>query len=142
LRVNALLIGFGNISRGFVAVLASKRDRLRQELGIDISIVGVVAGTRRDGKYHSAASADGLDLEVLLRIIEQGSSVSAYPSAGGNDSALDLIKRSDAQLILEATPTNLRNGEPAFTYMKTALGLGMHVVTANKGPLVFSLREL
>lgn len=83
-----------------------------------------------------------MDLEVLLRTKEQGVSVSAYPSAGGNDSALDLIKKSNAQLILEATPTNLRNGEPAFTYMKTALRLGMHVVTANKAPLTFALREL
>jgi homoserine dehydrogenase len=141
MRVNALLIGFGNVAQGFVSVLVEKRDRLKT-LGIDLTLVGVVEGTRRDGKYHSAYSTDGLDLETLLRIKREEGSISAYPDAGGHASPLDLIKRSSAQLMFEATPTNLRNGEPALTYMKTALELGMHVVTSNKGPLVFALNEL
>jgi len=141
MQINAILIGFGNVSQGFVSVLTEKTDRLKA-FGINLTLVGVVEGTRRDGKSHSAYSVDGLDLETLLRIKLQGGSVSTYPNAGGHDSALDLIKKSRAHLMLEATPTNLRNGEPALTYLKTALELGMHVVTANKGPLVFALREL
>ena len=123
-------------------ILTKKRAQIRDAVGIDLSIVGVVEGVRRDGKYHSAFSADGLDLETLLRTKQQKGTVSAYPNAGGNDSTLDLIKKSEVQLMLEATPTNLRNGEPALTYIKTALGLGMHVVSANKGPFVFALKQL
>lgn len=83
-----------------------------------------------------------MDLGTLLRIKSQQGTISAYPNVGGNDSTPELLKKSNVQLLLEATPTNLRNGEPALTYMKTALQFGMHVVTSNKGPIVFALKEL
>jgi homoserine dehydrogenase len=142
LRVTALLIGFGNVSQGFVSVLTNRRSYLREALGIDLSIVGVVEGARRDGKHYSAFCSEGLDLKTMLRTKRQEGTISAYPNVGGHDSPLDLIGKSRAQLMVEATPTNLRNGEPALAYMKAALGLGMHVVSANKGPFVFALRQL
>ena len=34
-----------------------------------------------------------------------------------------------------STPTNALTGEPALTHIRSALGLGRHVVTSNKGPI-------
>ncbi|MGA2784594.1 MAG: homoserine dehydrogenase [Candidatus Bathyarchaeia archaeon] len=138
--VSVLLIGFGNVSQGFVKSLVDRRDRLREAFGIELSICSVVEVVR--GEYHSAFSSTGLDLESLLRVKRQEGVVSAYSNGGGHDSTPDLIKKSRAQLLIEATPTNLRNGEPALTYIKTALESRMDVVTSNKGPLVFALNQL
>jgi homoserine dehydrogenase len=43
---------------------------------------------------------------------------------------------------VEVTPTNIGTGEPALTHIRTALGLGRHVVTSNKGPIALAHREL
>ena len=135
-----MLIGFGNVSQGLVKSIVDRRDRLREAFGIDLSICGVVEVVR--GEYHSAFSSEGLDLDRLLSVKRQVGVVSAYSNGGGNDSALDLIKKAHARLLIEVTPTNLRNGEPALTYIKTALESGMDVVTSNKGPIVFALNQL
>jgi homoserine dehydrogenase len=40
------------------------------------------------------------------------------------------------------TPLDPRAGEPALSYIREALAAGMHVVTANKGPIARAYREL
>jgi len=45
-------------------------------------------------------------------------------------------------LIVEATPTNIKDGEPGLTHIRHAVSCGIHVVTPNKGPLVVAFREL
>jgi homoserine dehydrogenase len=45
-------------------------------------------------------------------------------------------------VLIEATPTNIVDGEPGLTHIRTALGKGMHVITAAKGPLVLRFGEL
>jgi homoserine dehydrogenase len=45
-------------------------------------------------------------------------------------------------LLVETTPTNIKDGEPGMTHIRTALTLGRHVITAAKGPLVIRYNEL
>jgi len=40
------------------------------------------------------------------------------------------------------TPLNIRSGQPALDHIRKALSKGMHVVTANKGPLAYAYDEL
>jgi homoserine dehydrogenase len=47
-----------------------------------------------------------------------------------------------ASLFIELTTLQPRDGEPARTYIRKALGAGMDVVTANKGPVAHAQREL
>ena len=47
-----------------------------------------------------------------------------------------------ADLLLEASPTAVRTGEPGLAHIRAALGRGMHVVNANKGPLVVAYHDL
>ena len=140
MKITAILVGFGNVSQGFVSVLTKKRNYLREAFDLEMSIVGAVEG--REGKFHSAFSKNGLDLEMLLETKRKAGRISGYPNAGGDASPFDLIRESEAQILLEATPTNLANGEPGLAYIRAALNAGMHVVTSNKGPLIFGLREL
>jgi len=47
-----------------------------------------------------------------------------------------------ADVLVEMTPLDPITGEPALSYIRDALTAGMHVVTANKGPIARAYREL
>jgi homoserine dehydrogenase len=44
--------------------------------------------------------------------------------------------------MFENSPVNTQTGQPALDHIRTALELGMHAITANKGPVVHGYREL
>jgi homoserine dehydrogenase len=56
--------------------------------------------------------------------------------------ALEVVRATPADLLLEASPVSLEDGEPGLSCIRTALSRGMHVVTPNKGPLVLAYDEL
>jgi homoserine dehydrogenase len=45
-------------------------------------------------------------------------------------------------VLVEITPLEPRTGQPATRHVRQALGRGLHVITANKGPVAFALRPL
>jgi homoserine dehydrogenase len=57
-------------------------------------------------------------------------------------SALDVIESVEAEVVVEATPTNVKNGEPALSHITKAFKTGKHVVTTNKGPLALAMPAL
>ncbi|MEO7020506.1 MAG: hypothetical protein ABI234_10185, partial [Ktedonobacteraceae bacterium] len=61
--VRLSLAGFGVVGRGFVELLNSKQEYLRQHFGIDARLVGV--GNASSGFiYHE----DGLDMPTVLKL--------------------------------------------------------------------------
>jgi len=52
------------------------------------------------------------------------------------------VGRLPADVLVEMTPLDPITGEPALGYIREALSAGMHVVTANKGPIARAYREL
>jgi len=78
---------------------------------------------------------------VTLKERRQG--VAEYPAWGQPGlAALEMVQASEADLLLEASPANLRDGEPGLGCIETALSKGMHVVMANKAPLVLAFPRL
>jgi len=55
---------------------------------------------------------------------------------------LEMIESVEAEALVEATPTNIRDGEPGLSHIKAAFKTGKHVVTTNKGPLALALPAL
>jgi homoserine dehydrogenase len=47
-----------------------------------------------------------------------------------------------ADVLVEVSTMNPRTGQPALDHLRQALEAGMDVVTANKGPIAYGLREL
>ena len=76
MRLTTLIVGFGRISQGFVSVLSTEATFLKDTFGLELPIVGAVEGGRDGGRFHSAFSADGLDIETLLRIKRGGRRIS------------------------------------------------------------------
>jgi len=131
------LLGFGNVGQAFARLLGRKEDELRQRYQVTFTITGVATGSR-----GRAINQDGLDMPSLLDCIATGKSLdllSAQPAPADN---LDFIRASGADILFENTPVSYADGQPALDHIRTALNLGMHAITANKGPVVHGYHSL
>jgi homoserine dehydrogenase len=52
------------------------------------------------------------------------------------------VETVPADVLVELTALDPKRGEPATTHVRTALARGLHVITANKGPVAFALQRL
>jgi homoserine dehydrogenase len=129
-------IGFGVVGQGLAEILHEKKDELKSTLGFEYSIVAV-----SDFKKGSALNADGLDAVKLLELAKDDR-ISEYPGATTGLDALDTIKESGADVVVEVSYTDIETGEPAYSHFKAALESGKHLVTTNKGPTALFFTEL
>ena len=129
------LIGFGNIGQGLAKVLLRKRKGLKQRHGLDIKVVSIsdVTGTVADEK--------GVDLKKALGVMSKSGRLIDHPGAT-KISGLEAIEEIDADVVVEATVSNIKTGEPGLSHMLRAMEKKKHVVTSNKGPLVLKFRKL
>lgn len=126
-----LIIGFGFIGKELVKALRYKMSLLR-EIDEDFRVVGAA-----DSKGY-IFDAGGLDVDGL----SGANRLSEHQGYRAGRSAAELIDEDLCDVIVEATPTNIKDGEPGLTHIRLALSRGIHVVTPNKGPLVLAFREL
>lgn len=130
------LIGFGNVARALASLLLRKQDLLKSQYDVTFSFTGIATG-----RHGFAVNPDGLDIEEALRLVESGKSI--FPlSTFDVQNSLSVIQHSQANVIFENSPVNTQTGQPAIDHIRTALELGMHAITANKGPVVHGYREL
>lgn len=130
--MNIVLVGFGVVGQGLAELL-------RDHPESDIQIVGVA--TNRRGSLYLPG---GLDLTYLLNAIRQGH-LDHYPAVPGlqrNWDTLRLIGESQADALVECSPSNFHTGQPAFDYCRAAFTSGKHVVLANKGPVALRYKNL
>ena len=130
-------IGFGNVGRGLAELLLEKKDELRINHGIEFRVVAIsdiMAGSIMDDR--------GIDLREALRLGDSKTNLETMVAQKKGLSALDTIKNSSANTVVEVTWTNITDGEPGYNHMKTALSSGKHVVTTNKGPIALYYPEL
>lgn len=129
--------GFGVVGRGFVELLGSKQEYLRQAFDIDARLVGI--GTGRHGFIYRE---NGLDIPTVLELATAQKPLTDYEGARPWATTLEGLQETGANLLVEATPTNLQNAEPGLSHIVTALRMGAHVVTANKGPGALAALDL
>src|SRR5262249_17082412 len=132
-----ILAGLGNVNRSFLRILQSQEALLHERYGLAFAVVGVA------DSGGAAAEPAGLDIAAPLAAERAGASVASLPGVGrAGVTALDLARTLDADVLLEATPVNLRDGQPGLDVVRAALGRGMACVLANKGPLALAYAEL
>ena len=132
--MDIILIGFGNVGQGLAQILRDKADDLREKHNFSARILGV-ATRSRGTLYHP----NGLDLNALLNGVEN------YPDQSGLErgwTAEQLVRDSHADVLVEASPTNLQTGQPALDLCYAAFETGKHVVLANKGPVAVAYADL
>lgn len=136
-QIRLLLVGAGNVGRRFLEILVCKRDTLHDRLGLSLLPIGVADTS------GAAICPTGLDPRQVVQLKVEGQGVAAYPHWGQRGvSALEMVQTAEADLLLEASPVNLKDGQPGLSCIEAALSRGMHVVTANKAPLVLAFPRL
>ncbi|HET6823039.1 MAG TPA: homoserine dehydrogenase [Anaerolineales bacterium] len=136
MHYNLALIGFGNVARSLARLLLRKQGLLKTQYDVTFSFTGISTG-----RHGCAVNPDGLDVEQALGLVESGKSLSPLSTFHVDDSP-SVIQHSSAHVMFENSPVNTQTGQPALDHIRTALELGMHAITANKGPVVHGYREL
>jgi homoserine dehydrogenase len=131
------LVGFGMVGRWLAGVLDGQAGQLASRYGRAVRVVGIA--NARDGfVYH----ADGLDLGSVLAAASSGRLVTGQRGARAWPSAIDGLRGTEADLLVEVTASPPADGEPGLTHMREALGRGIPVVTSNKWPVALRGAEL
>jgi homoserine dehydrogenase len=131
------LVGFGNVGQAFARLLLKKSGEIEKKYRTRLIVTAI--STHRHGQL---IDPKGIDLKKALN---QAGMVNSFPKSGQDLSpanVCDLIKISGANVMLENTSVNYVSGQPAIDYITTALNNGMHVITANKGPVLHAYRNL
>ncbi|MDQ2691130.1 MAG: homoserine dehydrogenase [Chloroflexota bacterium] len=136
MHYNLALIGFGNVARALARLLIRKQALLESQYDITFAFTGISTG-----RHGSAVNPDGLDMEKALELVESGAPITSLSISEVQDS-FAVIQNSQASVMFENSPVNTQTGQPALDHIRMALELGMHAITANKGPVVHGYREL
>ncbi|MGZ7109099.1 MAG: homoserine dehydrogenase [Methanobacterium sp.] len=131
------ILGFGAVGKGVAKVFSMKKDEIKEKYGVDL-IISAVADTS-----GAAICDEGLVPDLLLDIKEKTGKISDYPEYGlSGISTLEVLDKADYDCLVEVTPTDIEDGEPARTHVLKAFNDKKNVVTSNKGPLALSFSEL
>jgi homoserine dehydrogenase len=125
------LIGFGNVGHALVELLVEREAQLAS-MGIEYAIVGLA--TRRLGFLTDAS---GLDGRALVDGVQQTRTADFDSASVGS-----WLEECRADVLFELSSLEPFTGEPATSHIAAALSRGIHVVTANKGPLVHDYARL
>jgi homoserine dehydrogenase len=133
---NLALLGFGNVGRALARLLQRKEAELQSRYDITFRVTGIATG-----RHAAAVNPAGLDYIRAAGLVEAGESLTALSKTpiGGNS---EFLHACAADVMFENTPVNHATGQPAIDHLHLALELGMHAITANKGPVVHAYREL
>jgi homoserine dehydrogenase len=136
-EIRLAIIGLGNIGRNLLDVLIHRQDAVAREYGLRVVVVGAADSS------GAAIDQSGLDL-VGLRDRKLGRSGAAMTPLAGRPGMppLEMLHSVAFDALLDASPTNMIDGEPGMGCVRYALSSGRHVVMADKGPLVLAFGEL
>jgi len=126
MAVRLAFVGFGHVGRAFARLLVDRQSALREQHGLEWRVTAVLT------RHHGWARDDeGLDLPELLARDE-------LPQRA----AQPLIAGLAADVLVEVSTLDAQHGQPALDHVRDALRAGMHVITANKGPIAHAYPEL
>ena len=137
--IKIALLGFGNVGKAFAQLLIGKKAELADRYGLEAKITAI--STRSHG---TCIDPDGLDEALLLEMIDNpvGFNLQVLDKTAFDGDSFDFIAQCPADVLIETTPVNPRSGQPALDYLTAAAKRGLHLITADKGPVVFGYQQL
>ena len=135
--VKIALVGFGNVGQALARLLKSKQENLRSQFGFSTLITGIATG-----RHGMAINPHGMDIDQALLLVEQGKEINSLSTTPVPASTLGFIRKVPADVLFENSPVNHHTGQPAADHLSAALEMGMHAITANKGPVVHAYQHL
>lgn len=131
------MVGFGNVGVRFAELLLEKESLLAADYGCRVRLTGIC--TRSKG---TLVNSGGISLPGVIEMNEKLGRFDAQSPDFSDCGALEMITRSGADLMIELSTLSIDDGQPAASHIEKALGLGMDVITANKGPEAWHFRRL
>ncbi len=131
-----VLVGFGNVGREFARLLLEQRGVLRREYGVETTVVAILTG--RHGRVENA---QGIDLRKAVRLAEADRPMGSCGRPIRAESVA-YLRDCRADVVIEISPLRIAANQPAFDHIVAALEGGKHVITANKGPVVYHYARL
>ena len=135
--VRIWLVGFGTVGQWLVRALDSEAERLAVRYGISVTVVGLA--NARDGFIYDG---NGLDLGSVSALVAGGRSIAEQPGVRSWPSAVEGLRATEADVLVEVTASPSSDGEPGFSHMREALERRIPVVTSNKWPVALRGVEL
>jgi homoserine dehydrogenase len=135
--VRLALVGFGNVGRRFAEQLRRPYARALAAEGARVRVTGIATA-----RHGLAIDPRGIGLGRALRLVAKGGSLEPLHRGVPVRDVRAFIARVPADVLVEITSLDPRSGRPAIDHVRQALGRGMHVITANKGPVAFAHRRL
>jgi homoserine dehydrogenase len=131
------LIGYGVVGQSLTNIFLSRRLENLRNYGFNPKVVAI---TDRGG---TAINCKGLDLKRMQKVkIKEGTVAADNEFGHPQIDAQSVLQSVEAEIMIEATSTNITNGEPGLSNIKTAFNTGKHVITTNKGPLAIAFPTL
>ena len=138
--VKIAYVGFGIVSQGLAEIILRTNSLLPIPQETEIQTVGIL-----DIMKGSKIDENGINMqEVLINAKKEDYSL-LTENIRDIPKAIQEIK---ADIIIEASFTDIKTGQPALSHIETALNSDKHVVTTNKGPFavgyehIFNLAKL
>ena len=123
MTIRIALIGTGAVGRGILEAMTRK----------DLGIILTGVADSRSGMIQSSGISPS---DLLSRKRETGL------CGDISITAEDVVRTAPYDVLVEVSPTDATTGEPATSFIRTALSRGCHVVTSNKGPVALHYHEL
>jgi homoserine dehydrogenase len=138
-EVKLVFVGFGTVAQGCAKHLASHKKELERDYSFQFKVVAIT-----DTVKGSILNSDqGINLPDALRVSQSGAKLDAGELKGKTGlSTIETIRDTDAEIVIEATWTNLKDAEPGLTHLVTAIENGKDVATSNKGPIALAYKRL
>lgn len=132
-----ILVGFGNASQAFCRMLLEEGSSVKASEGVELCVTGIV--TRSKGVL---LDPKGIDLSSALSDVAESGVFSLTHPQRVEMTTLEAIQNSGAQVMIELSTLSVEDGQPAISHIEAAFECGMHVVTANKGPIAWAYKKL
>jgi len=133
------LAGLGVVGKSLVELVAARREELVQQYGIAIRFVALAD---RSGAVVNQA---GFNPSEILAQKQHGRIKEIGEAEQRFDDMLEALDNVEADIFVDATPTNIKDGEPSYSMIKKAVLRGFDIITVNKGPLALAfpaIREM
>lgn len=135
-QVRLALVGVGAVGRRVLKLLAEYDSTFRERYGLAFSVHFVADSS------GVAVSEDGFGPLHLVEHKAKGSKLSELPEFCAGLGVAEALESTPCDILLEASPVDLDTGEPGISNCRAALEHGLHLVLANKAPLVLAHAEL
>jgi homoserine dehydrogenase len=121
------LVGVGHVGRAFLQLLDEKAELLRTRHDLELVLTGACDST------GAVLAPAGIAPLALREHKLAGHGVASSDGGAAGMTAQEMAATVEADVLLEASPVSMANGQPGLDCVRLALGRGISAVLANKG---------